>query len=231
MIEKEAKAPEERPLVAAVIYNRLHDRMPLGIDATLRYGLHIPPTESITQSQLAERHAVQHALLARACRRRRSRTRVSPRCRRPRTRRRSTTSTSRASPTTCITSSRRASRRSTSSWRRTATGDTRHVALLGHPVSHSLSPLMQNAAFAAAGLDWHYSAFDVEDAVDGGRGAADARLRRRERHDPAQAGGRRRVRRGRRRGGEHARLPRRPRARLQHRPRDPRRDRRDAGPA
>jgi shikimate dehydrogenase len=42
---------------------------------------------------------------------------------------------------------------------------TRHVALLGHPVAHSLSPLMQNAAFAAARLDWHYSAFDVEDAV------------------------------------------------------------------
>jgi|tagenome__1003787_1003787.scaffolds.fasta_scaffold20861711_2 shikimate dehydrogenase len=43
--------------------------------------------------------------------------------------------------------------------------ETRHVALLGHPVSHSLSPLMQNAAFAAAKLDWHYAAFDVEDAV------------------------------------------------------------------
>ena len=26
--------------------------MPLGIDATLRYGLHIPPTQSILQSQL-----------------------------------------------------------------------------------------------------------------------------------------------------------------------------------
>jgi uncharacterized YceG family protein len=52
MVEKEAKAPEERKLVAAVIYNRLHDRMALGIDATLRYGLNIPPTESITQSQL-----------------------------------------------------------------------------------------------------------------------------------------------------------------------------------
>jgi len=52
MIEKEAKAPEERKLIAAVIYNRLHEGMPLGIDATLRYGLNIPPTESITQSQL-----------------------------------------------------------------------------------------------------------------------------------------------------------------------------------
>jgi shikimate dehydrogenase len=40
-----------------------------------------------------------------------------------------------------------------------------HVALLGHPVAHSLSPRMQNAAFAAAGLDWQYSAFDVEDPI------------------------------------------------------------------
>jgi UPF0755 protein len=52
MVEKETFAPEERQLVAAVIYNRLHERMPLGIDATLRYGFHIPPTESIRQSQI-----------------------------------------------------------------------------------------------------------------------------------------------------------------------------------
>ena len=52
MVEKETLAPDERPLVAAVIYNRLHKRMPLGIDATLRYGLHILPTQSILQSQL-----------------------------------------------------------------------------------------------------------------------------------------------------------------------------------
>jgi UPF0755 protein len=44
--------PAERALVAAVVYNRLHNRMQLGIDATLRYGLHIPPTKSITQSEL-----------------------------------------------------------------------------------------------------------------------------------------------------------------------------------
>ncbi len=37
----------------------------------------------------------------------------------------------------------------------------RRVYLLGHPVSHSLSPRMQNAAFAAAGLDWEYVARDV----------------------------------------------------------------------
>lgn len=42
---------------------------------------------------------------------------------------------------------------------------TTHVALLGHPVAQSLSPRMQNAAFAARGLDWRYEAFDVEDAL------------------------------------------------------------------
>jgi shikimate dehydrogenase len=38
---------------------------------------------------------------------------------------------------------------------------TTRVVLLGHPVAHSLSPRMQNAAFAAAGLDWEYRALDV----------------------------------------------------------------------
>ena len=52
MVEKETLSPDERQLVAAVIYNRLHAGMPLGIDATLRYGLNIPPTESIHESQL-----------------------------------------------------------------------------------------------------------------------------------------------------------------------------------
>ena len=38
---------------------------------------------------------------------------------------------------------------------------TKRVALLGHPVAHSRSPAMQNAAFRAAGLDWRYEAIDV----------------------------------------------------------------------
>lgn len=42
------------------------------------------------------------------------------------------------------------------------TARTRLVALLGRPVSNSLSPAMQNAAFAARGLDWAYVALDVE---------------------------------------------------------------------
>jgi shikimate dehydrogenase len=39
---------------------------------------------------------------------------------------------------------------------------SRRVALLGKPVAESLSPRMQNAAFAAAGLDWEYVALEVE---------------------------------------------------------------------
>jgi uncharacterized YceG family protein len=52
MIEKEVQVPKERALVSAVIYNRLHAGMALQIDATLRYGLHIPPTEPIHVSEL-----------------------------------------------------------------------------------------------------------------------------------------------------------------------------------
>jgi UPF0755 protein len=52
MIEKEVQVPKERPLVAAVIYNRLKAGLPLGIDATVRYGLDIAPTEPIHQSDL-----------------------------------------------------------------------------------------------------------------------------------------------------------------------------------
>ena len=52
IIEKEVIAPEERPLVAAVIYNRLHAGMNLGIDATTRYGLRVPGTEPLLESQL-----------------------------------------------------------------------------------------------------------------------------------------------------------------------------------
>ncbi len=53
LVEKEALAPDERPKIARVIYNRLHAHMNLGIDATTRYGLHVPGTKSLTQSQLA----------------------------------------------------------------------------------------------------------------------------------------------------------------------------------
>jgi UPF0755 protein len=52
MIERETVVPSERRLVSAVIYNRLAKNMPLGIDATLRYGLGIPGTRPLTKRQL-----------------------------------------------------------------------------------------------------------------------------------------------------------------------------------
>ena len=52
MVEKETVAAKERPLVAAVIYNRLKAGMPLGIDATIRYGLGVPGTKALRVSQL-----------------------------------------------------------------------------------------------------------------------------------------------------------------------------------
>ncbi|MDA8391887.1 MAG: shikimate dehydrogenase [Actinomycetota bacterium] len=53
-------------------------------------------------------------------------------------------------------------------------GATTTVAgIVGTPVSHSLSPLLHNAAFGAAGLDWVYVAFPVpEGERDGWVGAA-----------------------------------------------------------
>jgi shikimate dehydrogenase len=52
------------------------------------------------------------------------------------------------------------------------TGATRLVGIIGNPVSHSLSPRMQNAAFGALDLDWAYVPLPVEpdrvgDAVRG----------------------------------------------------------------
>jgi UPF0755 protein len=54
MVEREVAVASERPLVAAVIYNRLKAGMTLGIDATIRYGLGVPATESLRESHLAD---------------------------------------------------------------------------------------------------------------------------------------------------------------------------------
>jgi UPF0755 protein len=51
LIEKEAASPEEKPLVASVIYNRLDRDMPLQIDATIQYALE-RPKENLTLRDL-----------------------------------------------------------------------------------------------------------------------------------------------------------------------------------
>jgi UPF0755 protein len=53
IVEREAVVPSERKLVAAVIYNRLHAHMPLGMDSTIRYGLHVPGTKPLLESELS----------------------------------------------------------------------------------------------------------------------------------------------------------------------------------
>ena len=52
IVERETRAPAERKLVAAVVYNRLERGMPLAIDATIRYGLGIEGTRPIKSSHL-----------------------------------------------------------------------------------------------------------------------------------------------------------------------------------
>jgi shikimate dehydrogenase len=49
------------------------------------------------------------------------------------------------------------------------TARTRVAGVIGHPIAHSLSPTIFNAAFEDRGLDWVYVAFDV---TEGGAGGA-----------------------------------------------------------
>jgi uncharacterized YceG family protein len=51
MVEREAQLDEERPIIASVIYNRLSQGEPLGIDATIRFATE-NWTRPLTQSEL-----------------------------------------------------------------------------------------------------------------------------------------------------------------------------------
>ena len=44
----------------------------------------------------------------------------------------------------------------------TVSGAARRAAVLGHPVAHSLSPVLHRTAYAQLALDWQYDAVDVE---------------------------------------------------------------------
>ena len=54
-----------------------------------------------------------------------------------------------------------------SDFRSFASGSTRLAAVIGDPVRHSLSPVLLNAAFAEAELDWAFLAFEVADGDAG----------------------------------------------------------------
>ncbi|MCU1499241.1 MAG: aroE [Acidimicrobiales bacterium] len=51
-------------------------------------------------------------------------------------------------------------------------GTTRIAGVIGSPIRHSRSPLLANAAFGAAGLDWALAAFEVPVGAAGGAVAA-----------------------------------------------------------
>jgi uncharacterized YceG family protein len=53
IIEREARLPADGRKVAAVIYNRLRESIPLGLDTTLLYYLHDPKNGTLTAKQLA----------------------------------------------------------------------------------------------------------------------------------------------------------------------------------
>jgi uncharacterized YceG family protein len=57
MVEREAQVPGDRPKIAAVIYNRLREKMPLGIDASIYYAVELQKgiatyTHELTESEL-----------------------------------------------------------------------------------------------------------------------------------------------------------------------------------
>ena len=81
MIEREAGVPSQRKDVASVIYNRLHEGMPLGIDATIRFATG-NYSEPLTESQLAATPPTTPAPTS-ACRRGRSTAPAWPRSKPP----------------------------------------------------------------------------------------------------------------------------------------------------
>jgi uncharacterized YceG family protein len=54
MVEREAQTAHDRPLIAAVIYNRLREGMPLGIDATIYYAVELQKQVPVYAQELTE---------------------------------------------------------------------------------------------------------------------------------------------------------------------------------
>ena len=172
MVEREARVAKERPIIAAVIANRLREDLPLGIDATIRYAtnnwskplteselkrdspyntrLHrgLPPTPIGNPGLAAIKAAANPAeprlpLLRRQARHVR-RARVLPQRRAVRARRRAL------------------QRRARGERRQVPDEVLRRLGVFGWPVAHSRSPAMHAAALAAAGLEgWTYQRLPV----------------------------------------------------------------------
>ena len=172
LIEREAMVAKERPLIASVIYNRLHDGIPLGIDATVRFvtGNWKRP---LRQSELANPSPYNtrvHAglppgpignpglVLDQGGRAPGQDEVPLLRGEGGQLRRAQVRQDGRRVP---------GLRERLQPGARGARGQVAHEVLttlagvLGFPVRHSRSPAMMNAAFAELGLDWRYLALPV----------------------------------------------------------------------
>ena len=136
MIEREARVPGDRAKVSAVIYNRLHRGMPLGIDATILYHLG-SWTATIHQSDLDDSEPYNTRIHKGLPPTPDLQPRAGLAAGGGRTRRRSTTSTTSRFRARPPSTSRRATR---SSWLMAAEPGRRRAAVIGHPVAHSRSP-------------------------------------------------------------------------------------------
>ena len=164
MVEREAAVPSDRPLVASVIYNRLHDRMPLQIDATLRFALHDwdkPLTAVAARLALALQHAQPQGPAARTDRQPgpgiAARGGPSGPHELPLLREQAFHLSQAGVCDHGGTAERERGplQRRTREERRPRAGQVL-AGVLGFPVAHSRSPAIQNAAFRELGLDWRY---------------------------------------------------------------------------
>ena len=161
--QSEAKYPQDMPKVVRTILNHISARIPLKFDSTSSYACKLqhetnciynqidhpyntythkglPPTPSTTQ----EPRPCEPRYIPRRASGCSSSTRTRP-----------DTSSSPRAP--------RRSRRPARSASRTigAVADpSRRAAVLGRPITHSLSPVLHRAAYAALDLDWSYEAID-----------------------------------------------------------------------
>ena len=176
MVEREAQVPRERRLIASVIYNRLHEGIPLGIDATLRYETG-NWTRPLRVSQLEARTPYNTRVNAGLPPGpdRQPRHRLDPRGRQPAPHAlpllRGQAQHVRGARVRGHRRGARAERRSLRPGPRAPRRTRAHEVLmrlagvLGYPVGHSRSPVMMSAAFRELGLDWRYVKLPVPPAL------------------------------------------------------------------
>ncbi len=173
LIQTEAKLDVDRPLIAAVVENRLRDNMPLQIDATLLYTRR-ESRGSDHRRGLRQPFAVQHLPQPRVAADADLDGHQDVAASRPASRGRAV-QVLRADRSEREAQVRDHLRRASAQRRRSpaqgpprmnahfggVTGETRLAAVIGDPVRHSRSPVIHNAAYAAAGLDWVFVALEV----------------------------------------------------------------------